>query len=201
MIWVVGDIHGMFDPLKVLVNRIKMDIYSSENTKNAKIIFLGDYIDHGESSKEVIDLLMKLKEEFDVVFLSGNHEDLLLQYVNESDLFKIYGNIWFKDNGAEETILSLSRIKKIYMKNFILREEENIKWSDFEIENKYLEFFRELKYSHTEQIGSEEEIFKFVFTHAGINPENNIDKQLAVRNYDDFHSYLKSNKEWMSISS
>lgn len=200
MIWVVGDIHGMFDPLKTLLNRIKMDIYSSENIKNAKIIFLGDYIDHGESSKEVIDLLLELKEEFDVVFLAGNHEDLLLQYVNESDLFKTYGNVWFKDNGAKETIVSLSPIKNLCMKNFSGRDGQNIKWNNLKIENKYLEFFNKLKYSHIEQIGTGEEVFKFVFTHAGINPEKDIDKQLDVKNYDDFHSYLKNNKEWIENS-
>lgn len=200
MIWVVGDIHGMFDPLNTLVRLIKNDIYSADETEKAKIIFLGDYIDYGGSSKEVIDLLLKLKEEFEVIFLAGNHEDLLLQYVNESDLFKKYGNMWFRDSGSRETLMSLSPVKDIDRKTFKLRDKGHLKWSEFEVEDKYLDFFRTLKYSHVEHISSEYESFKLVFTHSGINPENDVEKQLAIKSYDDFHSYLKENNEWIENS-
>ena len=103
MIWVIGDIHGMLDPLKKIITEIrKLHYLCSQEVE--KIIFLGDYIDYGPSSKEVIELLLGL--EFDTVFLAGNHEDLFLQYLRNSDLFKKYGNIYFRGNGGQETLYS-----------------------------------------------------------------------------------------------
>ena len=68
--WVIGDIHGMLDPLRALINRL-------DNDSLDKFLFTGDYIDHGPSSKAVIDLIMSLGDK--AVPLIGNHEHLLLQ--------------------------------------------------------------------------------------------------------------------------
>ncbi len=62
-----------------------------------RLFFIGDYIDYGPSSKKVIDLLVDLP--FDKVFLRGNHDDLLLQFVKRSDLFEEHGNVWFRGSG------------------------------------------------------------------------------------------------------
>lgn len=201
MIWVIGDIHGMYDPLKSIVNIIRQGHYSGRE-QVSKIIFLGDYIDYGESSKEVIDLLIELSDEFEVVFLAGNHEDLLLQYVHGSDLFERYGNIWFKDNGAQETLISLSPLKEKYMDiiNTKARNDQDITWENLKIDVKYLQFFQKLKYCHYEEIGNEDGIYKFVFTHAGLNMQEDIDKQLEIKNYEDYHKYRKENKEWIEDS-
>ncbi|MDR0355331.1 MAG: metallophosphoesterase, partial [Deltaproteobacteria bacterium] len=74
MIWAIGDIHGMFDPLKRLLERIR-EFDKPEDP--AKVIFLGDYIDHGPSSKETLDLVMRL--DLEKVCLAGNHEDMALR--------------------------------------------------------------------------------------------------------------------------
>ncbi len=51
--WVIGDIHGMHDPLKQLLIEIdKNNYFLEEEEKADTIIFLGDYIDYGPSSKE-----------------------------------------------------------------------------------------------------------------------------------------------------
>ena len=75
MIWIIGDIHGMFDPLKRLLSSIR-EFEEKQNDPVSKIIFLGDYIDHGQSSKEVIDLIQRL--DYEKVCLAGSHEDLAL---------------------------------------------------------------------------------------------------------------------------
>lgn len=201
MIWVIGDIHGMYDPLKSIINIIRQRHYSGRENVS-KIIFLGDYIDHGESSKEVLELLMELNDEFEVVFLAGNHEDLLLQYVRGSDLFESYGNIWFRDNGAQETLISLSPLKEKYMDilNTKAQSDKSFTWESLKIDDKYLQFFENLKYSHYEEIVSEDGIYKFVFTHAGLNTQKDIETQLGIKNYEDYHKYRKDNKEWIEDS-
>lgn len=68
----VGDIHGEIEKLNSLLN--KLDLQS-----NDKVIFLGDYIDRGKHSKEVIVRLIELSKTVECIFLKGNHEDMLLK--------------------------------------------------------------------------------------------------------------------------
>lgn len=56
-LFAIGDIHGCFDSLKELVE------HKIQLKKNDKLILLGDYIDRGNKSKEVVDFIIKLKEE------------------------------------------------------------------------------------------------------------------------------------------
>ncbi len=72
-LFAIGDIHGCFDSLKELVeNKIQLQ-------KDDKLILLGDYIDRGDKSKEVVDYIIGLLENgFDVIPLMGNHEAMLL---------------------------------------------------------------------------------------------------------------------------
>ncbi len=98
-IWVIGDIHGMYDPLRMLINHIRYVRYETE--EDAKLIFLGDYIDRGPCSREVVDLILSLENEFETVCLAGNHEDMLLQFLHGSDLIDELGNAWFEGNGGQ----------------------------------------------------------------------------------------------------
>jgi serine/threonine protein phosphatase 1 len=68
---VFGDIHGSIGALRRLIARLKI-------TSADTLIFLGDYIDRGENSREVLDFLMDLEQQFRCVFLKGNHEELFL---------------------------------------------------------------------------------------------------------------------------
>lgn len=75
----IGDIHGEIDKLNSLLDRLKL-------TKSDKVVFLGDYIDFGNNSKEGIERLIKLQDETNCIFLMGNHEDALLRLLdNKSD--------------------------------------------------------------------------------------------------------------------
>ena len=68
---IVGDIHGQFyDFLKLLESDVGGDC------EVTKYIFLGDYVDRGSFSIEVLQLIlaMKLSRPKDVVMLRGNHE-------------------------------------------------------------------------------------------------------------------------------
>jgi protein phosphatase len=71
---VIGDIHGDFFTLKKIMEKI--DFISYLKNPSNLIIFLGDYIDRGKYSIEVLLFLCKLKSEFpnNVFMLRGNHE-------------------------------------------------------------------------------------------------------------------------------
>lgn len=63
--YVMTDIHGRLTELKALLAQIPA---------GAKIVFLGDYIDRGSESREVVELVRSLPN---AVCLRGNHEDMI----------------------------------------------------------------------------------------------------------------------------
>lgn len=65
----IGDIHGMYEMLDTLLQRLP---------PAGSLVFLGDYIDRGPSSKQVISRLMRLASDRTCVFLRGNHEAMAL---------------------------------------------------------------------------------------------------------------------------
>ena len=100
----IGDIHGCFKTLQKLINKVNP-------SKTQSIVFLGDYIDRGPRVKQTIDFLIDLKEQdFQVTFLMGNHESMLLNaYSNPANEL-----IW-RYNGANKTLQSfgISKISQL----------------------------------------------------------------------------------------
>lgn len=70
--FIIGDIHGRLDMLEVLLTQWK---------KEEQLVFLGDYIDRGPQSKQVLERVRDLKETEGAILLKGNHEDLLLNFL------------------------------------------------------------------------------------------------------------------------
>lgn len=71
----IGDIHGCLHTLKDL---LRMVSYSSQTDT---LVFVGDYIDRGRFSCEVVNMLMKLQQQLGkdkVVCLRGNHEQMAI---------------------------------------------------------------------------------------------------------------------------
>ena len=139
----IGDIHGNIDKLKELFKKLSTKKFDT-------IVFLGDYIDRGKNSIDVIDWLIELSLIWNCVFLKGNHEQLFLnalKSLSEEDIDQCV------INGGEETL-----------KNYLLLKKNN-----FEKFKKHIKFFKSLKnYYLTE---------KFLFVHAGINPFKDWDSQ------------------------
>lgn len=90
----IGDIHGCLDKLEDLLGKI-------DPKPDDVLIFLGDYIDRGENSKGVIDTLIKLSSYCKCIFLRGNHEDMLIEYIEFGTNRSI-----FRSNGGDKTALS-----------------------------------------------------------------------------------------------
>jgi serine/threonine protein phosphatase 1 len=74
--YVIGDIHGCLQPLRRLLEKIAP-------RRGDELIFIGDYIDRGPHSREVVDYLLALPHR--CVFLLGNHEQMLLDYLAGRD--------------------------------------------------------------------------------------------------------------------
>lgn len=102
MIFAIGDIHGCLEKLKSLLSVCE----AVRGSRSARFIFLGDFIDRGPRSKEVLDLLIKGggARDRDFVCLRGNHEEMLIRaadrHRSDRDLMTWWGN------GGEATLES-----------------------------------------------------------------------------------------------
>lgn len=142
--FVISDVHGEIDSLTELMEKISwrpdIDI----------LIFLGDYIDRGDDSKEVIRYvraLKKLPERFpeNLVCLMGNHERMFLDYLqgNNKELF-LY-------NGGDKTLES---------------------YSGQPVPSNHIHFIKNLKLYH--------ETDDYIFVHAGLRDHVPLGKQDEV---------------------
>jgi len=89
----VGDIHGCHTALTCLLEVIQL-------RANDRIIFLGDYIDRGPASRQVVESLLELNDRYGPVFLRGNHEVMILDA--REDTLKT--NLWQSYGGFEALI-------------------------------------------------------------------------------------------------
>ncbi len=98
-LYAIGDVHGRRDLLDLMLEKIE----GEETRLRKKVVFLGDYVDRGPSTKEVIDRLTRLRENpsIDWIFLKGNHEASMMQFLTEPARFES----WL-DWGGEETAAS-----------------------------------------------------------------------------------------------
>jgi len=99
-LYVVGDVHGMMEPLRALERLIEADASTISGRK--LIVMLGDYIDRGPKSARVLDhLLTSPPPGFDRICLAGNHEETMLAFIGNPS-----SNAWWLDFGGRETLMS-----------------------------------------------------------------------------------------------
>jgi len=81
-IYAVGDVHGAALLLERMIERIAAE--SRAEGEPATLVMIGDYIDRGDSSRDVLDLLANLDAwpELSPVLLQGNHEAMLLDFID-----------------------------------------------------------------------------------------------------------------------
>lgn len=77
-LFAIGDVHGCLEELDALIAQLPL---TSEST----LVFLGDYIDRGPQSRAVIDRLIELQQKHHVMALRGNHEAMLLEFLEGTD--------------------------------------------------------------------------------------------------------------------
>jgi serine/threonine protein phosphatase 1 len=83
LVYAIGDVHGRLDVLEPLLRDIGEDVAATQPSQRPLLVFLGDYVDRGPASREVVDRVLELRAEaaFEVTALKGNHEEALLQFL------------------------------------------------------------------------------------------------------------------------
>jgi serine/threonine protein phosphatase 1 len=157
LLYAVGDIHGRLDLLEAMIDRINANAKGRGQVELRTLIFLGDYVDRGPDSCGVVErLITDPPPGFDTHFLKGNHEAILLDFLEEA---------WRLDhwllNGGEPTMQSygvdterLARLRapaEIWRKAFAEA-----------LPAAHLHFFRHLKLSVS--------FGDYLFVHAGVRP-------------------------------
>jgi serine/threonine protein phosphatase 1 len=147
----IGDIHGQFEELTCLLG--KLEAHAKASTASRKIlVFLGDYVDRGLKSKQVVDRLSDGFPGFETHFLRGNHDETLLQFLDDAKV----ADAW-KNYGGLETLASYG-----------VSRTRSGDWRDSQAEfnarlpDRHLTFFRDLEMYF--------ELGDYVFVHAGLRP-------------------------------
>lgn len=162
-IYAVGDIHGRDDLLRSLLAEIERDASETSGCRKV-LIFLGDYVDRGLGARQVIERLSTLAlPEFEMVFLKGNHEVALMQFLEDAQ----FGRTW-KYYGGLETLHSYG------VDDLTLSDEP----ADFE--RARIKFNEALPLSHRQFLSRlvlTAEFGDYFFVHAGVRPGISLKRQ------------------------
>jgi serine/threonine protein phosphatase 1 len=142
--YAIGDCHGCLAQLRRLIEQCENDA----RQKRSRFIFLGDYIDRGQDSRGVLDLLIDLQKwsPDEIICLLGNHEDMLLAAIAD----EANEPRWLR-NGGDQTLLSFRVASAI------------------DVPDKYQTWLRSLPKLFDDG--------RRFFVHAGIHPDRPLDRQ------------------------
>lgn len=103
VVYIVGDVHGCVDHLAALLDRIDTDI--AREGLPAEVVFVGDYVDRGPASADVLRFVSAMVQDFPqmVAGLAGNHEQMMLDFL--ADPSGKAGRRWLR-HGGRETLAS-----------------------------------------------------------------------------------------------
>ena len=158
-VYAIGDVHGRADLLGDLHRRIEAAFERGSAADRRVIVYLGDYVDRGADSAGVIDMILdRPPSGFEVVTLLGNHERLMIEFLDDVRR----GPLWLR-NGGDATLASYGidagdagsylDAKPLLALQAALREQ---------LPPRHLEFLSNLKLAHAEG--------DYVFVHAGVRP-------------------------------
>ncbi len=162
----VGDIHGQFDLLKELIDKINP-------SREDQLVFLGDYVDRGPKTPQVLDWLIDFKAEYPhTVMLRGNHEQMLLDALEDIALGQqrkagLLGKIFAGGNDAlpESVQLFLDNGGKETLQAYRPKDGNPDPLAAFDnIPKKHLFFLGRTKFFHRQGL--------FLFVHAGVDPND-----------------------------
>ncbi len=163
--YAIGDVHGRLDLLRDLIDKIAADDWSRGQIASTDLILLGDYVDRGPQSAQVIDFIVRLSRWWpNLHCLMGNHEEVfLLATQGDEGALRFLTRI-----GGRETILSygISEEELTGMTFGQLRD-----WLIETVPAEHVDFLSGLH----ERIVFED----YAFVHAGIRPGVTMEKQEA----------------------
>ncbi len=157
-VYAVGDIHGRLDLLERLLGLIAQDAEGA--SRALTLLFLGDYIDRGPSSRGVIERLMAGPpadgplREASWICLRGNHEQAMLEFVEGANS----GKAWCINGGVATVVSYLGEDAHRYTNNRLWLRKEFAQ----ALPPKHLRFLVRLPLSYT--------LGDYFFVHAGVRP-------------------------------
>jgi serine/threonine protein phosphatase 1 len=163
--YVIGDVHGRADLLGELIAIIKADALVRPGPGINVVVYLGDYVDRGSHSREVIDLILSHPlPDFAEVRLQGNHEETLLRFLGDPSV----GPAW-STYGGDATLLSYgvrARADLVGLDRYEDMRRQLVRLMPAE----HVKFLRELSLSCVAG--------DYLFVHAGIRPGVAIERQV-----------------------
>ncbi|MGG3469176.1 metallophosphoesterase family protein [Neobacillus pocheonensis] len=140
--WVMSDIHGQYNAMRKLLE------FSNVNYEKDQLIFLGDFIDRGPDSAQVVKYVRDLKIQYpnNVYAIIGNHEVMMREFVFEGK-----SDRWLRFGGYQ-TIESLKNAFKM-----ISERDQHLVW------------LANLGYYCMDE--------EYLYVHAGIDPVSELNKQ------------------------
>lgn len=182
-IYCIGDIHGRADLLNQLHEQILVDASNHNGKKTA--VYLGDYIDRGDDSRQVIDILLSNPlQAFETIYLKGNHEQAMMDFIEHPQA----AAAWVSFGGREALSSYGIRLAHIPTKNEISDLAAQL---DNALPDDHRTFLKNCQESW--QCGS------YYFVHAGIRPGVALEKQIAEDKLWIRGDFLESTKDHGSI--
>jgi serine/threonine protein phosphatase 1 len=154
-IYAVGDVHGRRDVLAAVFSRIDQDLKAQPVSETIEVL-IGDYIDRGPHSRQVLDLLIARRRERNMVFLKGNHEECALSVLDNSTSFSEW-----KQMGGINTLLSYGVVP--------IRSEDGSE-PQHEIAAAFRKALPDDHYRFLQGLALSFSCGDFFFTHAGVRP-------------------------------
>ncbi len=161
-VYAVGDIHGMMGCLHMLMVMIDHHL-RAHPVDSYEIVFLGDYVDRGSHSRDVLDYMVIMAAKPHITCLAGNHEWALLRFLQG----KLPYHSWYRW-GGDATMKSYGVTPcpvnaKEDQKQAIREQLANA------IPETHIQFLKDLPHMH--------ELGDYVFVHAGLRPNIPLHKQ------------------------
>lgn len=182
LVYAIGDIHGESGKLDLLHEMIRSDA-GTRSAARRVAVYVGDYVDRGPDCAGVLD---RLTDDplpgFEKIFLKGNHEDFMLQFLETGDS----SSGWFH-NGGLTTLESYGvALQGRYLWRPDSRELRDSLAAN--LPDSHRRFLEALRLYHIEG--------DYLFVHAGLRPGRPLDDQapadmLWIRN-----SFLNSDKDF-----
>jgi len=162
-VYAIGDVHGRLDLLLQLHEKIAEDARGGADL-NQRVIYLGDYIDRGPSSRDVIETLRSVRPGgLPVIQLLGNHEAMLLRFLEDFTV----GPEWLNYGGLA-TLMSYG----------VNPKGDGGATQDLQAVQRAL--FERLPEAHRQfllNLPTHVEVGDYFFTHAGVRPGIPLDQQ------------------------
>jgi serine/threonine protein phosphatase 1 len=163
-VYAIGDVHGRFDLLIALLRRIKADD-AQRPAAETHVVMLGDLIDRGPYSAEVVEYLRGHRDGFATFhFIMGNHEEAMLDSITPSAIPEEIGWLGY---GGHETMLSYGADPSL----FTAEGAELAAAMRRLVPRTHIEFLE--SFNDKVQIGD------YLFVHAGIRPGIAVEHQDA----------------------